>query len=156
MRLVGDKDNEGTWQGKIATLGPFCLLFWDDPFNRTLSRNVILYRGSQLIAAQMEKYFGALNNKDEYGSFQSFTSCSRNRAKADQFGNCLFIMKVDFAFITDISPLSEYPGEEEEVITPGVCFRVPNIQFDREKTKHIIYLNLRQRFSGEHNDFFVI
>ncbi|CAF5168188.1 unnamed protein product, partial [Rotaria sp. Silwood1] len=58
-----------------------------------------------------------------FGSFQAYTSCSRNRKKAEEFGNTLFIMEVMYAFIADLSPLSEYSEEEEELITPGVCFR---------------------------------
>ena len=85
----------------------------------------------------------------EYGSFQGFSSCSRNRSKAEQFGNVLFIMKVLFAFIADLSGLSEYPNEEEELVTPGVCFRVERVKFDRKKDKHLIYLELRQRFDGK-------
>jgi hypothetical protein len=149
MRLVGDNENENVWRSKISTLGPFCLLFWDDPFNRTLTLNRILYRGAELKPEKMVKYHDAVNNQDEYGSFQAFTSCSRNRHVAELYGNCLFIMNVEFAFINDISMLSRYPEEEEVIITPGVCFRVRDVQYDHVSDKYIIHLNLRQRFSGE-------
>ena len=154
MRLVGDKAHEMNWRSTISTLGPYCLLLWDDPFNRKLVLNVTLYRGAELHTEQITKYVDALNNKGQYGSFQAFTSCSRSRRKSEQFGNCLFIMNVEFAFITDISSLSEYQDEEEEIITPGVCFRVGNIEQNSAKGKHIIYLILRQRFSGKYDDCF--
>ncbi|CAF4419559.1 unnamed protein product, partial [Rotaria magnacalcarata] len=54
-------------------------------------------------------------HEDEYRSFQAYTSCSRNRKKAEEFGNTLFIMDVLYAFIADLSSLSEYADEEEEL-----------------------------------------
>ncbi|CAF4253096.1 unnamed protein product, partial [Rotaria sordida] len=56
-------------------------------------------------------------------------------------------MEVLIAFIADLSPWSEYSAEEEELVTPGVCFRVKSVEFDRTKNKHFIHLQLRQRFS---------
>ena len=37
MRLIGSEQHEQVWKSKITTLGPFCLLLWDNPFNRKLS-----------------------------------------------------------------------------------------------------------------------
>jgi hypothetical protein len=98
---------------------------------------------------QIATYEEMAKNKYEYGSFQGFSSCRRNRKKAEKFGNTLFIMKVLFAFTADLRGLSEYPNEEEELITPGVCFRVLRVEFDRKTNKHLIYLELRQRFNGK-------
>ncbi|CAF3334318.1 unnamed protein product [Rotaria socialis] len=146
MRLVGDKEHEQVWRSKIRTLGPFCLLLWDDPFNEKVTTNKTLYRGADLKPEQITKYEDMAKNPNEYRSFQAFTSCSRNRQKAEEFGNTLFIMEVLFAFIADLSPLSEYTQEEEELITPGVCFCVESVEFDRKTNKHFIHLKLRQRF----------
>jgi hypothetical protein len=154
MRLVGSKEDEQIWRRKVRTLGPFCLLLWDDPFNKKVKTDIELYRGANLNPEQIANYEEMAKNKDEYGSFQGFSSCSRNRAKAEQFGNTLFIMKVLFAFIADLSPLSEYSEEEEELVTPGVCFRVERVEFDRKTNKHLIYLQLRQRFSGKQENVF--
>jgi hypothetical protein len=154
MRLVGSKEHEQVWRSKVRTLGPFCLLLWDDPFNKKVKTDIELYRGANLNPEQIANYEEMAKNKDEYGSFQGFSSCSRNRAKAEQFGNTLFIMKVLFAFIADLSPLSEYSEEEEELVTPGVCFRVERVEFDRKTNKHLIYLQLRQRFSGKQENVF--
>lgn len=156
MRLVGSEDDEREWRSKVKTLGPFCLLLWDDPFNIAMKRDIKLYRGAKLTQEQIDTYKRMTKNKDEYGSFQGFSSCSRNRSKAEEFGNALFIMKVSHAFIADISELSEYPNEEEELVTPGVCFHVERVEFDRKKDKHFIYLELRQRFNGKHEKFFRI
>ncbi len=149
MRLVGNKDDEQVWRSKVRTLGPFCLLLWDDPFNKKVKGDITLYRGANLKPEHIHTYKEMAKNQHEYGSFQGFSSCSRNRSKAEEFGNVLFIMKVLFAFIADLSELSEYPHEEEELVTPGVSFRVERVEFDPEKDKHFIYLELRQRFDGK-------
>ena len=148
MRLVGSEGDEQISQSKVQTLGPFCLLLWDDPVNRKMKCNIKLYRGATLKPEQVERY-QTMANKDEYGSFQGFSSCSRNRLKAEEFGNVLFIMNVWFAFVADLSEVSEYPDEEEELITSGVCFRVERVEFDRKKNKYLIYMELRQRFNGK-------
>ncbi|CAF2944036.1 unnamed protein product [Rotaria sp. Silwood2] len=149
MRLVGDKEQEKVWRSKIPTLGPFCLLLWDDPLNTKLTMKKTLYRGATLEPQQIVKYEEMARDKNAWGSFQAYTSTSRNRKKAEEFGNALFIMKVLFAFIADLSSLSEYENEEEELVTPGVCFRVESVEFNSKKNKHFITLQLRQRFSGK-------
>ncbi|CAF1521473.1 unnamed protein product [Rotaria sordida] len=147
MRLVGDKEQEKVWRSKIRTFGPFCLLLWDDPFNTKVTIQKTLYRGATLTNEQIDAYTKMAKDDGAYGSFQAYTSCSRNRDKAEEFGNTLFIIEVLVAFIADLSPLSEYSAEEEELVTPGVCFRVKRVEFDRTKNKHLIHLQLRQRFS---------
>ncbi|CAF1359204.1 unnamed protein product [Rotaria sordida] len=148
MRLVGDKEQEKVWRSKVRTLGLFCLLLWDDPFNTKLTTKKTLYRGTNLTPEQIAKYEEMAKDKEAYGSFQAYTSCTRNSEVAEFFsGNVLFVMEVLIAFIADLTPLSPYSDEEEELITPGVCFRVKSVEFDRKKNKHLIHLQLRQRFS---------
>ncbi|CAF1340334.1 unnamed protein product [Rotaria sordida] len=148
MRLVGDKEQEKVWRSKVRTLGPFCLLLWDDPFNTKLTTGKILYRGATLTKEQIATYVKMAEDDKAYGSFQAYTSCSRNPVVAEFFsGNVLFIMEVLIAFIADLSPLSNYTAEEEGLVTPGVCFRVKSVGFDRTKNKHLIHLELSQRFS---------
>ncbi|CAF1293057.1 unnamed protein product, partial [Rotaria sordida] len=131
MRLVGDKEQEKVWRSKVRTLGPFCLLLWDDPFNTKLTIKKTLYRGATLTPEQIAKYEEMAKDKKAYGSFQAYTSCTRNSEVAEFFsGNVLFVMEVLIAFIADLSPLSRYSDEEEELITPGVCFRVRSVEFD--------------------------
>ena len=62
-------------------------------------------------------------------------------------------MEVKFAFMADISEVSEYPNEEEELVVSGLCFRVQRLEFDRKLDKHLIYLQLRQSFSGKQDVF---
>ena len=154
MRLIGDDKQEQAWRSKVPTLGPFCLLLWDDPVNKKMKAKIKLYRGATLTKEQINTYREMAEDADEYRSFQAFTSTSRNRSKAEGFGNTLFIMDVQFAFIADISSLSKYQGEEEELITPGVCFSVQKVEVDQQSNKHLIYLKLRQRYSGEYHCFY--
>ncbi|CAF4393561.1 unnamed protein product, partial [Adineta steineri] len=57
-------------------------------------------------------------------------------------------MRVVSAFTADISGLSEYPDEEEELVTPGVCFRVRHVKEEPETGKYLIDLELKQRFTS--------
>lgn len=149
MRLMGNQEHEHVWRSKVRTLGPFSLLLWDDPLNTKLKIKRKLYRGADLKLEQIAAYEDIVKHSTEYHSFQAFTSCSRNREKAEEFGNTLFIMEVFFAFTANLSYLSQYPHEEEELVAPGVCFKVQSVKFDRKKNKHIIHLQLRQRFCGK-------
>ncbi|CAF1276177.1 unnamed protein product [Rotaria sp. Silwood1] len=149
MRLVGDKEHEHVWRSKIRTLGPFCLLLWDDPLNKKPKTKKIVYRGAKLNGEQIAKYEEMAKDPNMYGSFQAFTSTSRNRKKAEKFGNTLFIMEIVIAFTADLVDISKYPSEEEELIAPGVSFRVTKVEFDRKIKKHLISLKLRQRVSSK-------
>ncbi|CAF3214025.1 unnamed protein product [Rotaria sp. Silwood2] len=151
MRLVGDEYHDYVWRSKVHTLGPFCLFLWDDPYNSKLTTNKTLYRGANLNDEQIARYEEMSRDRSILGSFQAFTSSSRNRTKAEEFGNTLFIMEILIAFTADLSNITEYPNEEEELITPGVCFQVTKVQFDRKMKKSLIYLKLRQRFTSKQN-----
>jgi hypothetical protein len=97
MRLIGAEEHEQIWRSKVRTLGPFCLLLWNNPFNNKLNKNIKLYRAAQLSSEQIDTYKDLSAHPDEYRSFQAFTSCSRNRELAENFGetNVLFIMQVE-------------------------------------------------------------
>jgi hypothetical protein len=149
MRLIGDKDHENVWRSKLETLGPFAfLLFYYLSYENTTHRTgTTIYRGAQLSNEMLAEYRRAAQSKDSRRSFQAFTSCSRNRTKAEQFGNVLFVISPEkrTSFRTsnmDIAFLSAYPDEEEVLIRPGRTFRIERVEFDRSKNKHIIYLTL--------------
>jgi hypothetical protein len=148
MRLIGDEEHEQEWRNNVRTLGPFCLLLWDNPFEyKTTERGTILYRGANLTDDLISSFKDDCSKDDKpVRSFQSFTSCSRNQAKAEKFGNVLFIMEVKHAFTVDLKPFSKYPNEEEELLSPGICFTVDSVKFDPKKDKHMIKLSLIQQF----------
>jgi hypothetical protein len=151
MRLIGSKDHEEVWRSKVGTLGPFCLLLWDNPFSRKLTKpGTTLYRGAELsddFIALFKK--DCSKNQKSWHSFQAFTSCTRNSSVAERFGNVLFIMKVRLAFSVDLSQLSKYPEEAEELLFPGVSFAIDKVESDKNKNKHLIYLTLHQRHNSK-------
>jgi hypothetical protein len=147
MRLIGDKDHENVWQNKLETLGPFAfLLFYYLSYENLNHRtSTTVYRGAQLSNEMIAEYQHAAQSNDSRRSFQAFTSCSRNRTKAEQFGNVLFVIRPErrISYRTlnmDISLLSAYPDEEEVLIRPGRAFKIESVAFDKTKNKHIIYL----------------
>ncbi|CAM4913261.1 unnamed protein product [Rotaria socialis] len=151
MGSIGSEQHEQVWRSKIRTWGPFCLLLWDNPFNGKITKpGTILYRGATLsddsIASFQED---CTADPKPWRSFQSFTSSTRNRNVAEQFGNALFVMKTRLAFTIDLSELSEYFHEQEELIYPGVSFKINRMEFDKDKNKHLIYLNLQQRHDSK-------
>lgn len=110
-----------------------------------------LYRGADLsddLIAIFKDDF--LKDPKPWRTFQAFTSTTRNRTIAEQFGNVLFIMTTKVAFTVDLTSLSAYAHEEEEeLLFPGVSFMINRMDFDQEKNKHIIYLNLQQRHTSK-------
>jgi hypothetical protein len=151
MRLIGSEQHEQVWRSKIRTLGPFCLLLWDNPFNRQLTKpGTILYRGAKLSDDLIDLFKDDCSKDPKpWHSFQAFTSCTRNPSVAEQIGNVLFILKTRLAFTVDLTELSKYSYEEEELLFPGVSFTVDKVEFDKNKNKHLIYLTLQQRHDSK-------
>ena len=56
MKLIGDKEKEEVWRSKVSTLGPFCLLLWDSPFNKEVIKSKAIYRGADLKPAEIAQY----------------------------------------------------------------------------------------------------
>lgn len=153
LRLIGTKEHEEKWRSKIKTLGPFCLLLWDNPFNnKILEPGTKLYRGVKL-SDEFIKFFkkDSLRRPKVWRTFQAFTSCSRVRSVAQKFprANVLFIMTADIVFTADLSEISRYPKEAEELIFPGVSFTIDNVEYDQDIEKHIIELTLRQKHNSK-------
>ncbi|CAF3503888.1 unnamed protein product, partial [Rotaria sp. Silwood2] len=147
MRLIGSEAHEQVWRSKVRTLGPFCLLLWDNPFSSKLARpGTILYRGATMSGDLITSFKNSCSKDPKpWHSFQAFTSCTRNPDIAEQFGNVLFIMKIRLAFTVDLSELSKYSHEEEELLLPGVSFTIDRVAFHKDKNKYLIYLTLQQR-----------
>jgi hypothetical protein len=145
MRFIGNNEYEHVWRSKIRTFGPFCLLLWSNPFkNAATKREETVYRGANLSDSSIASFTSFSQSLEPQGSFQAFTSTSRNRAKAEQFGNVLFIMHLTDAYTIDYSQFSDYPGEEEVLIYPGTYVIIQHVELDITKNKHLIYLNLAE------------
>jgi len=157
MRLIGCPQHEQVWRSKVATLGPFCLLLWDNPFNsKMIKPKTILYRGADLPDDLITSFRDECSKDPKpWHTFQAFTSCSRNRSVAEQFGNVLFIMETRIAFTVDLSEISEYDDEEEELLFPGISFQIERVESEPNKNKHMIYLTLQQRHSSKSTQSFI-
>ena len=151
MRLIGSLQHEQVWRSTVRSLGPFCLLLWDNPFNsKMIKPGTILYRGAHLPDNLISSFKDECSEKSKpWHTFQAFTSCSRNRSIAERFGNVLFIMKTRIAFTVDLTELSKYGHEEEELLSPGVSFTIDRVESDKVKNKHLIYLTLQQRHNSK-------
>ncbi|CAM4805588.1 unnamed protein product [Rotaria magnacalcarata] len=149
MRLVGDDEYKEEWRQKVRLLGPFCLLLWDSPFSKTAApRGRVFYRGANLSDDLISLFKGDWVKKVKpRRSFQSFTSCSRQKGIAEIYGNVLFIMTMKHGFTANLKPYSNFPDEEEELIFPGVCFSIDRMEFNENTKKYYIHLSLMQQFS---------
>ncbi|CAF1120988.1 unnamed protein product [Didymodactylos carnosus] len=149
MRSIGSEEHETIWRSKLHTLGSFCLLLWDNPFNSESAKpGTILYRGTQLSDDLISSFKDDCSkNPKPSHSFQAFTSCTRDRNVAEMFGNTILIMKVGLAFTVDLKTYSNFPDEEEELLFPGVYFTIDQMKV--EEDKHLIYLTLQQRHNSK-------
>jgi hypothetical protein len=140
MRLVDkeDKENKDVWHSKVPTLGPFALLLNLGFIFGASTHTAVFYRGQTLTADQMDKYRADVGNEL---TFQAFTSVTRNRAYAEHFGNVLFIINGCNQHM-DMSTISQYPDEVEELLPAGLRCRIDRVIFDSNKNKHLIYLTV--------------
>lgn len=79
-----------------------------------------------------------------YLNFTTFTSTSRNRKKAEQSGNTLFVIDCTTLDGRDVSPYSDYPDEEETLISHDFAFYIRSCTFDGNQNKWIIHLSNSQ------------
>jgi hypothetical protein len=137
MRLVGDKQHEQLWKSKVLTFGPFAHLLGAFMTSKKYTKMTV-YCGANLSDDLIDKY---RNNLDAYLTFPEFTSTSRNREKAEQFGNVLFIISISSLDGTDVSSYSDYPDEEEILLRNDFAFYIRSCTFDANKQKWIIEIS---------------
>jgi hypothetical protein len=132
---------------QLKSIGPFCWLLQQYLRKNTTREIMTLYRGCELTDEQRKDYM----KKKGTITFTAFTSTSRSREKAEQFGNTLFIfdcMNKYFPhaahpcgpFSVDIAAISDFPNEEEFLITAKTVFQFMRYDYDFKKKKHLIYL----------------
>jgi hypothetical protein len=106
---------------------------------------LVVYRGLSLTHEQRRSFMRPTM------TFTSFTSTSKKREKAEQFGDTLIIFDLDRRFNDerlgprtrcgmDISHISDFPDEEEFLIWSNTRFEFVKQEYDESKMKHIIYL----------------
>ncbi|CAF2814998.1 unnamed protein product [Rotaria sp. Silwood2] len=132
---------------KLHNLGAFCWLLFHCDCSSTFSNLGYagkLYRGAQLDKDTIESYKLAIGLVK---TWDAFSSTSKNRKKAETFGNTLFIIslakstKYRYSGM-DISSLSCYQDEEEVLIRASRNFLVDTVEQDSVTGKYLIYLSL--------------
>ncbi|CAF1196303.1 unnamed protein product [Adineta steineri] len=127
-------------RSKLETLGPFCWLLNWHVVQRDWEIDQIVYRGASLTQEMIEEYRQCTGDRI---TWTAFSSSSKNRHLAEQFGNTLFIINFpeNYLFKKDISSISNYPDEQEVLIKAGHSFIIDNVEFDSNTGKHLIYLS---------------
>ncbi|CAF1561785.1 unnamed protein product [Didymodactylos carnosus] len=134
---------------KVDTLGPFCYFLFDSWSNDLENQYKLeVYRGASLDPEMIESYKDATGT---YKCWYGFSSTSKNRHKAEQFGNTLFIIDLTKTKRGgfDISPYSCYPDEEEVLLPAGAEFKIIEVQSNMEHNKQCIYLTVISDLDNE-------
>ncbi|UJR34357.1 hypothetical protein I4U23_021761 [Adineta vaga] len=134
-------------QSKLDTLGPFIELLFHTDCSSSMCKigySGELYRGAQLDDETIQSYIDSIGKKK---TWDAFSSTSKNRKKAQSFGNVLFIINRDKSTRykysgMDVSSISQYPDEEEVLIRASRNFLVENVEKDNRTNKYLIYLSL--------------
>ncbi|CAF4319107.1 unnamed protein product [Didymodactylos carnosus] len=127
------RENDKT---KVNTLGPFCYILFRSWQHTATNYAAELYRGVNIDQKMLKPYEEAIG---QTRCWDSFTSTSKNREKAQKFGNTLFIIDATNKGALDVSPLSNY-DEEEVLLPPATAFVTVDVK--KNPTKTYIYLKL--------------
>ncbi|CAF1226327.1 unnamed protein product [Didymodactylos carnosus] len=101
-----------------------------------------VYRGAQLDEQMLRDY---KNSVSEVRKWLGYSSTSKNRRLAENFGNTLFIIKTIKTRENtnwDVSLLSEYPNEDELLLTAGISFTINKVECNGGK--YLIYLTVKR------------
>jgi hypothetical protein len=127
---------------KLRTLGPLCyLLHWSlSSFSSETTFTGIAYRGMNLHPQTIKQYEGSLN---AYRSWLGFSSATKSRPVAEIMGNTIFIIDIRNGYgCRDVSSISQYPEEEEVLISAGAIFQIAGVAFDETTNKNIIHIKI--------------
>ena len=130
---------------QVKTMGPFCYLLHKYLEKNPTTDVLTTYRGLTLTDEERKAFM------NESMTFTAFTSTSRSRAQAEQFGNTLLIIDLNVKCnignqnqnvrcVTNISHLSDFPNEEEVLVWPWRVFHFVKYEFDSGKKKYVVYL----------------
>jgi hypothetical protein len=125
---------------KIDTLAPFCWLLACNLPQTAPKTSQLVYRGATLSEAMIQGYKQAIRTTIQWFAF---TSTSKDRRVAENFGNTLFIITLPKGYghiSQDISSLSIYPHEQEVLLMADYLFDVEKIELDPNSGKHLIYM----------------
>ncbi|CAF4334984.1 unnamed protein product [Rotaria sp. Silwood2] len=127
----------------VKTLGPFYLILQRYLFQIETKNFFTVYRGLSLTDEQRQLF---MTKRLE---FTAFTSTSKNRVKAEQFGDTLLVIDLEPELSdgdtaeycgSDIAHLSDFLNEEEFLIRTGTFFKFIKHEYNSKMKKHLIYL----------------
>ncbi|CAF1016218.1 unnamed protein product [Rotaria sordida] len=143
MRLSADFGAGEVWREHVPTLGAFAILLWDGYEDQKLEQKInIVYRGANLSMHLIEQFGKQAMKKRRHRpwiEFPAFTSTSRNRSKAEELGNVLFVIKINQYEGFDMISYSIF-DEEEILVKPHYFFKVRSCVKDQDRNKWIIHL----------------
>ncbi|CAF2210871.1 unnamed protein product [Rotaria magnacalcarata] len=123
---------------KVNTLGPFCWLLYVHLAASGGRGYLVVYRGMTLTDEEIEEYKQALG---KWIIWRGFTSTTKDRNVAEQFGNTLFVItNMTHDARMDIFALSHYPHEQEVLIQCNGRFEIEEIEYDSAKEKYVIHM----------------
>jgi hypothetical protein len=123
---------------KVDTLGPFCYLLREHLFYADKSKEKLtVYRGCTLTDEMVDEYKQAVG---KWIQWPAFTSASKSLLMAEIYaGNALFIMKIVSSYYTrDISSFSNFPEEEEVLMSAHLHFKIDEVIFDSVNKRYVI------------------
>ncbi|CAF1074100.1 unnamed protein product [Didymodactylos carnosus] len=136
-------------RSKEKTLGPFCYILFRSWFLDANNYRQQLYRGVNTDENMVKSYNEATG---ETRCWDSFTSTSKSRKKAESFGNTLFTIDATNNTGIDIAPSSRYPDEEEVLLPPGTVFQIIKVKPAPETGKTYIDLKLKHDTDDDDDD----
>ncbi|CAM2713150.1 unnamed protein product [Rotaria socialis] len=102
-----------------------------------------VYRSMTLASDEIEMYQSSVGT---YKAWEKFSSTSKVRSEAENFGPVLFIILCFGHLRHDcgiyISSLSKFHDEKEILPQPGTNFRVDKMKYDEETTRYRFYLTV--------------
>ncbi len=134
---------------KVEIYGSFVrlLCFYFNHSSSIEVHGIEVYRGMNLSSSVIDAYEEAAKSGTSY-RWTGFSSTSKSRQFVKDFNtNTLFIMQLKKIYsrekkAIDISGYSQFPEEEEVLLKAGVEFTVEKVNYDNEKEKYYIYLNV--------------
>ena len=141
-KLINNALREQDWS-KVDTLGPFChLLSMVDTASTLVNCHRykgLVYRGMKLTKAQIRSYEEAIGQGLK--QWLNFSSTSRNREAAENFGNTLLIIDLQSDYHgLHIASISRYPKEDEVLLRASQTFWVKEVKYDLTSKKYHIYV----------------
>ena len=129
LNLGNSKEHEELRKTRLQTLGLFAWFLFDFPQDMNEFEGYV-YRRAHLSDEDVS-YFEDAAKTGEVLAFPTFTSTSRNRSVAERFhSDVLFIISIARSRETsvDVSTISAFPQEEEQLLMPGFLFKVIRIE----------------------------